>query len=129
MYGRLSNQSKAFKHSLLEIMFVNFQLPARPRVYDVSDKASKESLEKLRKPKHQVSPFSSQSNESILNAYWTAPEKSLVVGAGFDPSGYFLDGQSFFRRATNQEIFGFFIFIVWIFATLWLKSMVHCSCC
>ena len=66
---QVSNQSRALDHSLLlKIMFVNFQLPARPRVYDVSGKASKESLERLKKPKHQVSPFSSQSNESILNA-------------------------------------------------------------
>ena len=52
------NSGTPLKHSLLEIMFANFQLPARPRVYDVSDKASKESLEKLKKPKHQVGPFS-----------------------------------------------------------------------
>ena len=55
---QVSIQSRALNHSfLLEIMSVNFQLPARPRVYDVSDKASKESLEKLKKPKHQVGPF------------------------------------------------------------------------
>ena len=44
------------------------------------------------------------------------------MGAGFDPSGYFLGGQNFFRRA-NQEIFGFSIFMIFIFATLWIKSM------
>ena len=33
-----------------------------------------------------------QSNESILNVFWTAPEKWLAVGVGFDPSGYFLGG-------------------------------------
>ena len=54
--------------------------------------------------------------------YWTAPEKWWVVGAGFDPSDYFPGCQNFFRRA-NQEIFGFSIFMIWIFATLWIKSM------
>ena len=42
--------------------------------------------------------------------------------AGFDPSDYFLGCQNFFRRA-NQEIFGFSIFMIWTFATLWIKSM------
>ena len=51
-----------------------------------------------------------QSNESILNTIGR-PAKWLVVGVGFDPSGYFLGGWNFFRRA-NQEIFGFSIFMV-----------------
>ena len=70
----------------------------------------------------QGGPMSAQSNESILN---TIGRRQRIVWQW----ELILTPMVTFQavRAFLDEIVGFSIFMILIFATLWLKSMGHCS--
>ena len=60
-----------------------------------------------------------------MNPFWTLLDGTgEMVGSGswFWPQ-WLLSRLSELFLWANQEIFGFSIFMIWIFATLWIKSM------